>query len=136
VWWYQKAILDLSRGRPVAAAYGKTVYEQNANGLYDWLLEWGTDFGWTRTFDANELQERVNAGGVGVISAKRRDTSRSGHITCVAPEFSEQRARRAQGRVVAPLQSQAGSRNRRYFSDPWWIERSDQYQATAFFHHD
>jgi hypothetical protein len=136
VWWYQKALLELSKGRSVAAAYGKTVYEQNANGLYDWLLEWGTDFGWTRSFDASELQDRANTGGVGVICAKRRDPSRSGHITCVVPEFAETRARRTQGRVVAPLQSQAGSKNRRYFNDPWWIERADQYQATAFFHHE
>lgn len=132
VWWGQKALLRLVRGETVSVDYGKSVYELNANSLYGWLSEWGDDFGWTEAATLTELQERVNEGRVGVICARRRDTSRSGHITCVVPESGTLSAVRAEGRVVQPLQSQAGARNKRYFQNTWW--NSDEYSGVGFWY--
>lgn len=132
VWWGQKALLRLVRGETVGINYGKSIYELNANSLYDWLSEWGDDFGWTEAATLTELQDRVNEGRVGVICARRRDTSRSGHITCVVPESGSLSATRAEGRVVQPLQSQAGARNKRYFQNTWW--NSEEYSGVGFWY--
>jgi hypothetical protein len=136
VWWSSKALLQLAQGQAVRVAYGTTVYEQSANGLYDWLTEWGPDLGWTRSFDLTELQNRVNEGRIGIVCAKRRDLSRSGHITCVIPETPAHVAERVGPSVTAPLQSQAGSKNKQYFRNTWWVERASEYSESGLFCHD
>lgn len=130
IWWGQKALLRLARGETVAIDYGKSIFELNANSLHDWLSEWGDDFGWTEAATLSDLQDNVNEGRVGVICARRRDTSRSGHITCVVPESGSLSAVRAEGRVTQPLQSQAGARNKRYFQNTWW--NSEEYSAVGY----
>lgn len=138
VWWKGKAIRQLTQGIAVEVKYADTVYELNANALHDWLLEWGDDFGWKRVKDADTFQNLVNEnGGVGLICAKRRDLSRSGHITVVVPETPQQKATRRQEKVVYPLQSQAGARNYKYFSaesENWWT--SSKFSSFVFFYHD
>lgn len=135
VWWTSKALLELAQGKSVKVAYGKTVNELNANALYDWLFEWGDDFGWSRTFDLTEMQGVVNEGGVGVICAKRRNPARSGHITVVIPEATGQVAKRNGQAVIAPLQSQAGVKNKKTFAEDWWVRLASEYRTTGFWHH-
>ena len=137
VWWREKAIKKLLRGEEVEVLYGETVYELNANALHDWLLEWGDDFGWVRMTVPEEIQNAVNQeGGVGVICAKRKDLRRSGHITVIVPETANHTADRQASVVLHPLQSQAGARNRNYFSravGPWW--RHGKFSSYVFFYH-
>jgi hypothetical protein len=136
VWWMDSAIAKLVGGERVPVVYGKTVREMNANSLYDWLDHWSERFGWRRSFEPKELQQTVNLGGIGVVCAKRVDIRRSGHITCVVPETTDHTALRRGEAVIAMLQSQAGSRNKQYFSSAWWNERSHEYSGFGFWVHD
>ncbi len=137
VWWREKAIKKLLAGEEVEVLYGETVYELNANALHDWLLEWGDDFGWVRMTVPEEIQNAVNQeGGVGIICAKRTNLRRSGHITVIVPETATHQADRQAGVVLHPLQSQAGARNRQFFSrevGAWW--RSGKFSSYVFFYH-
>jgi len=133
VWWKSKALLALAQGTPQEVQYGTTVDELNANALHDWLGEWGDDFGWQRTFDATDLQTQINnAGGIGVICGRRKDITRSGHITVVLPERPGNAAQRSGAGVIAPLQSQAGVKNKQYFATPWWIDRAAEFSNVGF----
>jgi hypothetical protein len=130
VWFTPRALIVLSRGEAVTLEYAKTVTELNANALYDWLREWGDDFGWREAADPTEMQQRVNEGRAGVVCAKRRDTSRSGHITFVLPETGARTAIRAGSVVTGLLQSQAGARNKQSFANSWWL--SPEYSGYGF----
>ncbi len=133
VWWYSRSIRKLQSGQPVEVSYGETVHELNANALHDWLNEWGDDFRWSRiTTHADDFQNLVNGNGsIGLICARNRDRARSGHITVVLPETDQLKATRQAGRVIYPLQSQAGGENIKYFSaqkGAWWTwERFDSF---------
>lgn len=137
VWWKAKAIKKLLQGEQVEVLYGETVYELNANALHDWLLEWGDDFGWIRMQVPDQIQNTVNQeGGVGIICAKRKQTNRSGHITVIVPETDVHHANRQAGVIIHPLQTQAGARNRTYFSGEvgsWW--RKEKFASFVFFYH-
>jgi hypothetical protein len=133
VWWTPRALMQLHTGALVVAQYEQSVRELGANSLHDWLIDFGGDFGWTRTFDLTELQSEVNQGCAGVICAKRKDVSRSGHITCVVPEVPGHGATRAGSSVQAPLQSQAGATNKKLFSSDWWVARAHEFSDTGFF---
>ncbi|WP_119421674.1 SH3 domain-containing protein [Desertibaculum subflavum] len=123
VWWTPKALMRLGSGEPVAAAYGETVRELSANDLADWFEDYGPSFGWRRLFDLDALQASANQGRPAIIVAQRTDLDRSGHIQLVAPEHAAHAAHRADGKVIRPLQSQAGVTNFRYGflgSGSWW----------------
>jgi hypothetical protein len=136
VWWTAPALADLAAGRPVAVRYDQTVREMNANGLHDWLGDFGHTFGWRRVGHADDLQDGANAGSVSVICAQRRDLNRSGHICLVVPERPPDEARRSGDSVLLPLQSQAGTRNFCYScgTSRWWA--ADQFRAFSFWVHD
>jgi len=133
VWWTNSALVQLARGTAVAVRYGDTVHELNANSLFSWLVDMGSQFGWRRIFDLDEMQAHANAGGVGVICAQRTELNRSGHIVAVVPETAAQSAARTGGRVVRPLQSQAGRQNFRYTNGPraWW--QGAEFREFGFF---
>jgi hypothetical protein len=124
VWWTASAIADLRAGRSIRPIYGNTVNELNANALFDWFSEFGADFGWEQVFDVQTLQSAANRGSLGVIVAKRRVLSESGHIQVIVPENGLHRAvRNARNEVTLPLQSQAGARNFNYGqlgNRQWW----------------
>lgn len=142
VWWRPGAIAALAAGREVIPRYGETIHELNANSLYDWLDDFGLQFGWKRVFDLTTLQEAANAGGIGLICAQRRNLNFSGHICVVVPERNGHRARREPDAsrvregdgttpiVRAPLQSQAGRTNFRYGTPVWWT--STRFRAFGF----
>src|SRR6201999_1361156 len=111
VWWTRKAIATLASGGQVSAQYDVTVTELNANSLYTWFEEFGTDFGWTRTFDMTDLQNAANAGKICIINGERTDLNRPGHICAVVAEAQGHTAVRNDSTVTTPLQSQAGASN-------------------------
>lgn len=136
-WWTRRAIKAMQNGEDVEATYPSssnigTVIEMNANSLHDWFVEWGESFGWNYKVvdrddpsaqvlleaEAKDLQERLNEDGrYGMIVGRRRQRHRSGHITlCFSDAVCEEEA--VSG---IPLQSQAGTINRRYFADDWYF---------------
>lgn len=133
VWWTSAALRELDGGKSVAARYGATVTELNANALCDWFEQHGGDFGWRRTFDLDELQGAANRGEVGIVVAQRADLNRSGHIVAAVPETPAHRAVRAGGHVDRPLQSQAGSQNFRYGGTKFWTE--EKFRKHGFWLH-
>jgi hypothetical protein len=123
VWWTSKAITDLVAGKTVTAKYGETVYEMRANYIFNWLVEYGPDFGWKRVFDADTLQTEANSGRMAIICAQRNDMEKPGHIQVIAPEHGTHVAKRSPaGKVTQPLQSNAGSTNFTYgfLGSNWW----------------
>lgn len=133
LWWSAKALIDLAAGKQVVPAYGLSIYEMNANGLYDWLVDFGDQFGWKRIFDEAELQDRANKGMVCIISAKNKILSRSGHICAVVPETAEHTAFRSRS-GFSPLISQAGRNNYQYKTNyNWW--HYDRFSHFGFWYH-
>ena len=120
--WTPKALTDLEAGKVVAPKYGSTITELSANSLYEWLVKWGPTYGWIRAASVLQAQQAVNAGGLGVVCAKK--PGGIGHITVVAPESSKQFALMGPTGVVAvPVQSQAGAKNYKLFAKElgeWW----------------
>lgn len=134
VWWTRKAVALLAAGTSVKPQYAATVTELNANSLFNWFEEFGTDFGWRRTLSVEELQLAANDGQVSIIVAQRSDLNRSGHICAVVPENAAHHAKRdRQGQVTVPLQSQAGSTNLQFGGRVWWTGR--QFRKFSFWIH-
>ena len=140
VWWNAEALAAWERGVPQSVNYPSktqdgTVRELSANSLHDWLLERGPGYGWRTLDSAKALQSHVDQTGYpAVICARRADRRKSGHITCVVPD--QFRADGAgigphiHGPGYAPLQTQAGSTNRRLFASVWWD--SGQFDSVVF----
>ncbi len=137
VWWTERALRRLRDGDSLSAKYDNTVRELNANMLHDWFEDYGLTFGWKRVFDLDVLQAAANNGEVCIIVAKRSDLNRSGHIVAVVPEQEGFEAiRSAAGEVLRPLESQAGSKNHRFFAKrkSWWANEG-LYQSFGFWRH-
>ena len=121
----------MAGGEALPVIYDKTVRELTANDLHRWMGDWGAGFGWQPCASVDDLQSRVNGGGLGVITAQRVDLSKSGHITVVLPENPQHAALRPPAGIVAPLQSQAGRTNKPYFASRWWLDLVGQFRATG-----
>lgn len=119
VWWKPSVLQQISNGSVPRVEYNQTVSELRANGLFDWLNAYGKDYGWQRVFETGVLQDAANQGRIAVICAQARGNA-PGHISLVVPETPERSAVRKGGSELSPLQSQAGRRNLRYFTDVWW----------------
>lgn len=133
VWWKPSAIDDIDAGRTPSVDYrppsGGNVKEQSANELMYWFLEHSAKYGWRRVSSLDELQAHANAGGVAIIVGRNCDPNSSGHISVVVPEGEAAgqswTAKRENGQVQLPLQSQAGRRNYCFGHDrAWWADRS------------
>jgi hypothetical protein len=109
------------------------VEEYNVNALFNWLEEFGSDFGWRRTTSLTELQQAANLGQVCLIAAQRTNLNAPGHIVAVAPETDPHRATRKGSDVTVPLQSQAGAANFRYGGRVWWT--GAQFRRFGFWIH-
>jgi hypothetical protein len=133
VWWTEQAIQTLVAGGSVPVRYGDTVSEMAANMIFQWLEEYGPQFGWTRTFDLTELQSAANQGQVAIICAQNKQLDYPGHICAVVPETAEHRAVWNGTEVTQPLQSQAGSRNVRYWTEVWWT--SSRFRKYGYWKH-
>lgn len=135
-WWSTPALLKLAAGQQVQPLIGDTIREMRANDLFRWLRDFGPGFGWRQTGTLTKLQSEVNQGAIGIIVARRKEDGRSGHIVMVVPETAQETARRdTAGNVIAPLQSQAGSRNFQYGRGTanWW--NGEQFAEFAFWIH-
>lgn len=137
VWWTEESVARLQAGEELEAIFGETVLPIYSSAIHDWFLKWGNNFGWQRITDLDEMQRLVNEeGGVGIICAKRKIVGLSGHIVPVVPEFSAKKAYRVDGKVVFPLQSQAGKINYTYFAKArkdWW--NHERYSSHVFYYH-
>jgi predicted chitinase len=136
VWWTGDALARIAQEQKVEVAYDRTVRELSTNGLFDWLTDHGTQFGWHREIDLIVLQEAANAGEVCLIVARSADLSRPGHIVAVVPEHEGCRAKRDRdGDVLRPVESYCGSRNVRCATarTAWWL--AGKYQSYAFWRH-
>lgn len=140
--WTDKAIVELELGNEVPLIFDDTVKPFYSNYLYDWFVESSDEFGWQKVKDVDTLQKRVNEnGGVGIISAKRFIIYKSGHIAVVVPETENHKAFRENGKVIYPLQSQAGYDNYNYFAEErkdWWANKDPEkgYSSAIFYYHD
>lgn len=138
IWWTDDALKKVLAGEEVVPVYGETVDHIYSSAIHDWFLEWGASFGWKRMFTVEEVQEAVNAnGGIGIICAKRKIRGLSGHIVPVVPETKNKKAHREHGKIIYPLQSQAGKLNYNYFSKArkdWW--NHERYSSHVFYYHD
>ena len=133
VWWQAKALAQLLQRQPLKARYGTTVVEYNVNALYNWLEEFGPDFGWRRTTSLTDLQQAANLGQVCIIAAQRTNLNAAGHIVAVVPETNTHKASRKGNAVTTPLQSQAGATNFRYGGRVWWT--GTQFRRFGFWIH-
>lgn len=115
VWWTDVAVAGITGGVPQTPIPDVTLQEMTANALHDWFAAFGSNFGWTKQTDLTTLQQMVNTtGDVGVIVGKK--AAGHGHITIVVPETAVGpgtmvTATRIAGKVINPLQSQAGATN-------------------------
>lgn len=137
VWWTPKAIALLASGSQVLPKYAETIIELRANDLFQWLKDFGEDFGWQRVDTTTKLQTSVNQGAVGLIVAKRIQNQGPGHIVVVVPETNDHQANRnSKGEVTQPLQSQAGAVNFNYGigRTNWWLNE-DKFESSAFWIH-
>ena len=138
VWWTEESLEKIKQGQEVTAVFEETVDRIYSSAIHDWFPKWGNYFGWERITDLNELQNKVNTnGGVGIICAKRKIKGLSGHIVPVVPETNFHKAYRENGKVIYPLQSQAGLLNYNYFSDvrkDWWND--ELYSSHVFYYHE
>jgi hypothetical protein len=118
LWWSSQALSYLEKGLPISLIYGNTVFEMNANAIFDWFLEWGEVYGWTiKSYSKDEIhmkdvQQLVNNGKVAYVIGKHSNPSHSGHVTCVVPEIGNYRYSDELGLV----QSQAGATNKKLFT--------------------
>jgi hypothetical protein len=138
VWWTQRAIEKLARNEIVPPLLNATIDEIRANGIFDWLRDFGERFGWRQTGNLTKLQNAANLGAIGLIVAKRVEDGRSGHITMLVPEMGNsisKAKRNASGDVTAPLQSQAGTVNfnRGTGKKAWWLDA--KFKDHAFWIH-
>lgn len=122
VWWNEEAVVLLQKRKPVEPLYDRTVRELNANSLTNWFERFGPSYQWKRMTDLTSLQQLVNKGKLGIIVAQRTNLNYSGHIVAVVPETADHKASWKADKVISPLQSQAGSNNKKYFTgNNWWI---------------
>jgi len=123
VWWNENAFKVMQQGNTPEIIYEKTVKELNANVLANWFENYGNLFGWKRVFDIDVLQTKVNTGTLGIIVGQRINLNRSGHIVAVVPEKELLKAQKnVDNKTISPLQSQAGSNNKKYFTgNNWWL---------------
>ncbi len=134
VWWNSADWAIIKKKNERELIYATTVVELNANSLHDWFKTNGSLFGWTKVNDLDALQAAANAGKIGIVTGKRKDLSRSGHICAVVPENGTRRAvRNSSGKVTQPLMSQAGSSNKKYFNSTWWT--GSQFAESGFWVH-
>jgi predicted chitinase len=136
VFWTPAALLRLRDGEAVPVRYDDTVRELSANGLHDWLADFGVAFGWARVMSLDVLQATANVGDVCLIVAKRKEPNRSGHIVAVIAEQEDLPAARGpSGEVLRPVESEAGAVNHRMIVQPkaWW--RDERFQSFAFWRH-
>jgi hypothetical protein len=129
-------VVDLAQGKTVEPVIADTLWEMRSNDLFRWLGVFGAQFGWREMRTLTGLQRAANRGKVALIVARRTEEARAGHLVMVPPETASLRARRERGKVVVPVQSQAGDVNFKRSTDAldWWNE--GRFAESAFWVHE
>lgn len=134
VWWNGSSLISLVNGNNVEPRYNDTVEEIMANEIFHWLRDFGPTFGWIRVFSAEDVQDAVNRGKIGVIVANTKNHGRSGHIAVAVPQTATHTPVKTEGRVTTPVMSQSGLTNKKYFSYKWWT--STKYSFFGYWIHE
>lgn len=134
VWWTGTSIISMIQGNNVQVRYNDTVTEIRANEIFHWFRDFGPTFGWRRVFSTQELQAAADQGKIGVVVANTKNHSKAGHIAVVVPQTAEHTPVTREGRVVTPVMSQAGSKNKKYYSYRWWTKNI--YSFFGYWVHD
>jgi hypothetical protein len=128
-------------GDPLKPIAGETVHEVNTRLMVPWFVNQGSRFGWTKLSGPEEAQRAANAGNFVVAVAAPRGPG-SGHVTVVLAEVPGQEAPRDEHGILTGIrESQAGSTNRRSFTErfadganPWWTR--DDMTGGSFWAHE
>jgi hypothetical protein len=132
VWWTPDAIALMQRGQVLTPRYDQNVTEYTANYICNWFEQYGPSFGWLRVFDLTTLQTEVNKGTLGIIVGQRINMNNPGHIVGIIPEDDKHKAEEHNGKITSPLQSQAGAKNKKYYSGYNWWEDSSRFKKFGF----
>lgn len=128
VWWKPSYIEEHKKDEslPWECIYGKTVYELSANGLFEWLCEYGKIYGWVEK-NLPLVQSYADEGATCIISGKNKVPKNPGHVVVVLPECEKRAAvavRNKEGFVVYPVTSEAGGKNRKIsIGDRWFLSK-------------
>ena len=116
IWWTDDSLKKIQAGEGVRVIWPDTVKSLGARGLNLWLRDWGTYFGWESFEDEASFYKALNERDsvVGVISDE-------GHITVALPDSVAPEIKKS-GSV--PLQTQAGSTNKKLFRSNSWYKAS------------
>jgi hypothetical protein len=108
--------VDSVTGEPRSYPNVTGAYELDANGVHDWLVGRGAEYGW-REVSASEAQALANE-GYPVVGARKKSGG-IGHVGMVCPSKEPYDPSRG------PSMTQAGSQNSNY------IYQSDVYGASS-----
>ena len=133
VWWQDHVLDKVRNGQHVTPIYGETVREMTASSIAKWMEEFGSKFGWQAAQNSEEAQNAANNGRIVIILAK----GSPGHVTVVAAEDANNGrvARRENGVVTHPLESQAGGNNQNYGvsqSEVGWWENNSHHDGNMW----
>lgn len=134
VWWTDE-ILKIQNYTQIV--YKKTVRELDANQLYVWFEKYSNGFGWNQISNVQTLYDLANRGAVCVITGKNRLSGKAGHITVAIREFPEigQFAKYDKdGKVLIPLQSEAGGKNQMFSLSDWFLWPEFKGQVKFYAH--
>lgn len=108
VWWTNP---DAARRDAALDPNLVNTFQMNANAIYQWLLDWGPDFGWRSVATPEAAQNEANGGKIVVISGGLGDpgTTNPGHISVVMAESEALGVERRDPSL--PVQAQAGASN-------------------------
>jgi len=118
VWWDEESISKILSGEVIDIKYANTVFELNCNSLSNWFNNYGIYFNWVKVIDPYETSKIISSGSFGVVIAKRKDLSKSGHISVIIPHTGTTGSEKE--KII--FQSQAGVVNKRRFTDIWWVD--------------
>lgn len=115
----------LKNNQPATYATRKGAYELNANATYNWLKDYGSNYGW-RVVSKKEAQSRANS-GYPTIAIWKNPSGASGHVMVVRPEGNGYYYSDYKGPVIA----QAGSSNKNYWNV---VNSMGKYQPMYYTH--
>jgi hypothetical protein len=132
VWWNEESIRKIKSFTDVKPIYGETIFEQNCNSLSLWLKNYGSIFNWKKLNTVGELPRQINNGAIGCIISKQKLNGIHGHISMVVPEYKHHFCIRLEDGKHYPLQSQAGTLNKKLFTGDNWWEKDTNVEDVSF----
>ena len=124
IWWTDSSLEKLQKSETVEVTYGSTVKELGAKGLHLWMKNYGPQFNWKLFKTSEELRSYVNSTpmAVGTIHTPT-------HVSIVLPDRV---GPIPLGNPPVPLQSQAGSRNKKMWRQNDWYRSNKETVFAAY----